>query len=595
MVARIKTRPVENLASEFRDLDPLLQRVYSSRINSPDDLRLGLENLLRFDHLKGMPDAVQLLETALLQQKRVLIVADYDADGATSCALAINAFHAMGFQHLDYIVPNRFEYGYGLTPAIVELAAHRSPDLLITVDNGISSIDGVAAAASLGIETLVTDHHLAGDSLPQAAAIVNPNQPGCEFPSKALAGVGVIFYVVAALRARLREQGYFQASGIAEPRLSEYLDLVALGTVADVVPLDRNNRILVDEGLKRIRAGLARPGISALLQVAKRTAGTLAAADLGFSIGPRLNAAGRLDDMSTGIECLLSEDLGTAYDLARELDGMNEERKIIEQKMKDEAFSLLDEMDMPSGAVPPALCLHDAGWHQGVIGILASRVKERLNRPVIAFAPAGEVTGELSDEALARMEWKGSARSIPGFHIRDALDTVAARNPGLIVKFGGHAMAAGLSLPGDRLQEFQQQFEQVAGEVLDESALAGELLTDGELPGEWLNLEHARLLRSGGPWGQGFEEPLFHGRFEVLEHRVLKGRHLKLKLVPAGQETPPLDAIAFNLQPEEMPTIEGAQLLLSYRLDVNDFRDTQSAQLIVDRFLPDDIAVNASA
>ena len=446
-------RRTANDALELSDsIHPLLQRIYRQRkITDPGEIELGLANLLPPDSLKGLPAAIELLLQALRDRSRILIVADFDADGATSCALAMGALRGFGAAHVDYIVPNRFEYGYGLTPEIVELAKTRNPDLIITVDNGISSVDGVNAAQDAGIKVLVTDHHLSPDELPSAEAIVNPNQPGCEFASKSIAGVGVIFYVMSALRSRLRQDSWFIEQELPEPNMAEFLDLVALGTVADVVSLDRNNRILVDEGLRRIRAGHARPGIAALLKMARRDWTSLMSTDLGFAVGPRLNAAGRLEDMSTGIECLLSTDESIAYELAQRLDGMNEDRKQIESEMREQAFSALDQLHLDASTVPAAISLYDSRWHQGVVGILASRVKERFHRPTIAFARVD------TSEDSNLVELKGSARSIKGFHIRDALDAIATRNPGLISKFGGHAR--GTKLATGEIRRVQQGFQ----------------------------------------------------------------------------------------------------------------------------------------
>lgn len=554
-------------------LHPLLRRVYSQRnIQTAEELQLGLENLITPQQLKGMNDAVQLLLDALQRQDRVLIVADFDADGATSCVVALTALRQFGFRHSDYIVPNRFDYGYGLTPEIVELAKTRTPDLIITVDNGISSIEGVAAAKSAGIRTLITDHHLPGAQAPDADAIVNPNQHGCEFPSKSIAGVGVIFYVMLALRARLRETNYFEEHGIAEPRLADLLDLVALGTVADVVALDRNNRILVSEGLRRIRAGRTRPGIKSLLEIANRSSATLTASDLGFSVGPRLNAAGRLDDMSTGIECLLTGHEGSAYKLALQLDAMNKDRKQIEGDMREQAFGFLREFSLAETDLPAALCIYDARWHQGVVGILASRVKEKFNRPVIAFADANDDGNEI----------KGSARSIKGFHIRDALDAVATNNPGMISKFGGHAMAAGLSLEKDRLQDFTEAFQQQAALLLDDELLQAQVLSDGEILQSEFSMETAAELIKAGPWGQEFPEPVFDGKFKVIQQRRVGENHLKLVLAPelAPQQT--IDAIAFNIDKQDWPAADMTDIEIAYRLDINEFRGNQTLQLMVE-------------
>jgi single-stranded-DNA-specific exonuclease len=577
MGVTIERRPV--IADlEFPDqLHPLLKRIYRQRqLGSPEELDLGFSKLLPPDKLKGMTAATGLLEQALREDWRILIVADFDADGATSCAVVMQALRQMGATHVDYIVPNRFDYGYGLTPEIVALAIQRDPHLIITVDNGISSIDGVEAALAAGVRVLVTDHHLAPEQLPRADAIVNPNQPGCDFPSKSIAGVGVIFYVMLALRARLREQGWFAEKAIAEPQLAELLDLVALGTVADVVALDHNNRILVDAGLRRIRAGRSRPGIMALLQVSNRQAQNLSASDLGFSLGPRLNAAGRLDDMSTGIECLMATDALGAERLARQLDGMNQDRKQIESEMKEQAFAILDQLDLADQQLPAALSLFDPRWHQGVVGILASRVKDRVHRPVIAFAEVDESgSGEL----------KGSARSIKGFHIRDALDAVATRHPGLVNKFGGHAMAAGLSLPRDRFEEFSQAFADQAQRMLSEELLSARVYSDGEIAAEDLQLQTAEMLRQAGPWGQEFPEPQFDGRFKILQQREVGKGHLKLLLCPPDNPQHCLDAIAFNVAAEDWPAADASEIDLVYRLERNEFRGQCSLQLMVEHII----------
>lgn len=558
-------------------LHPLLQRVYRQRpLTAPDDLNLGFDKLLPPEDLKGIGEAVNLLVAALADQARILVVADFDADGATSCALALTALRQFGARHADYIVPNRFEYGYGLTPEIVELARQRKPDLIITVDNGISSIDGVAAAREHGIKVLVTDHHLAPEQLPEAEAIVNPNQPGCSFASKSIAGVGVIFYVMLALRTRLRDSGWFAARNLPEPHMAELLDLVALGTVADVVALDRNNRILVNAGLRRIRAGKTRPGILALLQVARRQATRLTASDLGFSVGPRLNAAGRLDDMSTGIECLLATRAATAEQLAQQLDAMNQDRKQIETDMRDQAFAFLEQLSLQQESLPTALCLFDERWHQGVVGILASRVKDRLHRPVIAFAVVSD--GD-------KTELKGSARSIKGFHIRDALDAVATRHPGLITRFGGHAMAAGLSLDKSRFEEFAAAFAAEADRLLNAEQLAAQIFSDGEVPPEDFSLETARALVEAGPWGQEFPEPQFDGRFRLLQQRRVGERHLKMVLCPLADNSQLLDAIAFNVEEQDWPAPDCTEIELVYRLDANEFRGQETLQLLVEHIV----------
>ena len=563
-------------------LHPLIQRIYSQRaVLSAEELELGLDNLLPPNRMYGMESAVDLLIEALQRQKHILIVSDFDVDGATSCALAIKALTEFGVKQVEYIVPNRFEYGYGLTPEIVDLAKTLNPYLLITVDNGTSSIDGVKAAKKAGIKVLITDHHLAAEELPNADAIVNPNLPSCEFPSKSIAGVGVIFYVMLALRARLREMNWFTDRGLQEPNMAALLDLVALGTVADVVPLDRNNRILIDEGLKRIRAGQTCPGILALLEVANRKVRQLSASDLGFSIGPRLNAAGRLDDMSTGIECLLAKEQGSAYQLALQLDAMNQDRRQIEADMREQAFAYLEELLLEEDGIPPALCVYDPRWHQGVIGILASRIKDRFNRPVIAFAEASR------DESPAEKgaELKGSARSIKGFHIRDALDAVACHHPGLITRFGGHAMAAGLSLDKSRLTEFTKAFEAEAARMLSEEQLTATLFSDGEIETVWFSMEIAEQLEQAGPWGQEFPEPLFDGKFEIVQFRVVGEKHLKMSLSPIGSPVCTVDAIAFNVETEFWPTDDTREIEIFYRMVVNEFRGNRSLQLVVERIL----------
>lgn len=569
---RIELRPLPESLPDLGDLPPLLARLYAARgVRSAAELDKGLARLIPYQQLAGIEAAVALLVEALERRQRVLIVGDFDADGATASSVGVLGLRMLGVAHVDYLVPNRFEYGYGLTPEIVAVALQRRPDLLITVDNGISSVDGVAAAKAAGLKVLVTDHHLPGPELPAADAIVNPNQPGCPFPSKAMAGVGVIFYVLLALRARLREIGWFARQGMAEPNLAELLDLVALGSVADVVPLDANNRILVHQGLARIRAGRARPGLKALLEVAGKQAARVTSTDLGFILGPRLNAAGRLDDMSLGIECLLCDDEALARDMAMQLDQLNQDRKAIEQGMQREALAQL--RDLPVEELPFGLCLFEPEWHQGVIGILASRLKERYHRPTIAFADAGN--GEL----------KGSARSIPGFHIRDALDAVAARHPGLITKFGGHAMAAGLSLPAANFGAFVAAFDAEVRRQLSDEDLTGRLLSDGQLSAEEFHLELARALRHAGPWGQHFPEPLFHGVFEVVQQRLVGERHLKMMVrTECGSRS--LDAIAFNIDREQWPnpTVRWAEL--AYKLDVNEFRGQESVQLLVSHLAP---------
>ena len=571
---RIEARPLPPQLPDLGNLPPLLTRLYAARgVRSAEELDKGLARLIPYQRLKGMEAAVELLVQALQRRSRILIVGDFDADGATASAVGVLGLRMLGAAHVDYLVPNRFEFGYGLTPEIVAVACERRPDLLITVDNGISSVEGVAAARAAGMQVLVTDHHLPGPELPAADAIVNPNQPGCEFPSKALAGVGVIFYVLLALRARLRELGWFASRGepAPGPNLAELLDLVALGSVADVVPLDANNRILVSQGLARIRKGFARPGLKAVLEVAGKQAARISSSDLGFILGPRLNAAGRLDDMSLGIECLLCEDEALARDMAVQLDQLNQDRKAIEQGMQREALAQLK--DLPLDDMPFGLCLFEADWHQGVIGILASRLKERYHRPTIAFADAGD--GVL----------KGSARSIPGFHIRDALDAVAARHPGLISKFGGHAMAAGLSLPQAHFGAFSAAFDAEVRRQLCVEDLTGRLLCDGQLGAEEFHLELARALRHAGPWGQHFPEPLFHGVFQLVQQRLVGERHLKMT-VKSECGSVQLDAIAFNIDRELWPNPQVRWAELAYRLDLNEFRGQESVQLLVTHLAP---------
>jgi len=553
------------------DIPDILRRVYTARaVASGEELDYSLDRLIPPQRLGGLSAAATLLEEALRGRQCILIVADFDADGATSCALSLRALRAMGASDVRYLVPNRFEYGYGLTPEIVEVARRQQPALIMTVDNGISSIAGVAAARQAGIRVLITDHHLPGDGMPDADAIVNPNLPGDAFPSKALAGVGVAFYVMLALRARLRETGWFAQQQLAEPNLAQWLDLVALGTVADVVPLDRNNRILVQQGLQRIRAGRCVPGIRALLEAGGRNPARVVASDLGFAAGPRLNAAGRLDDMSLGIECLLAGDMAGARSMAAQLDGLNRDRKEIETGMQAQALTAIERLRLQEASLPTGLCLFDPDWHQGVIGILAARIKERLHRPVIAFARSTD--GEI----------KGSARSIPGLHIRDALDAVAACHPALIRKFGGHAMAAGLVLAERDFPAFAEAFDAEVSSHLDADDLDCVLYSDGMLEGGDFSLATAQVLRDAGPWGQGFPEPLFDGEFAILEQRVVGERHLKLVLQP-GNDAVRLDAIAFNTDPVPAGCRHAR---LAFRLDVNEFRGRVSPQLRVEYLEP---------
>ena len=556
-------------------LHPLLRRIYAARgAVTSADLDHALATLHDFRGFGGVGEAVALLSECLHSNLKILIVGDFDADGATSSALAVRGLRALGARHVDYLVPNRFEYGYGLTPEIVALAAQRRPHLIVTVDNGISSHAGVAAARAAGMRVLVTDHHLPGATLPQADAILNPNLPGDGFPSKCLAGVGVMFYLLLALRAHLREANCFRDRSIREPNLAELLDIVALGTVADLVPLDHNNRVLVAQGLARIRAGCCVPGIRALLQLGKRELEYVSAADLGFTVAPRLNAAGRLTDMSLGIECLLSDDPVRAQALAVKLDELNYQRRDIEARMQAEALQVLERMgfDAADPDLPFGLCLFDSAWHQGVVGLVASRIKERVHRPVIVFARA--------DDGLL----KGSARSIKGLHIRDALEAVDTRHPGLIAKFGGHAMAAGLSLAENHFQRFAEAFDAEVRRWLKADDLAGVLYTDGELKPEYLSLESAELLRNAGPWGQAFPEPCFDGVFQVLERRVVGNGHLKFVLEAAGNAAR-VEAIAFHPVGQQLPP-DCPQVRMVYRPEVNEFRGERRLQLLVEHIEP---------
>ena len=534
---------------------PLLSRLLSARgVNAPDEIKQRLGELLPFTQLLNCEAAAIRLADAIAKKEQLLVVGDYDADGATATSVAVSGLRALGGQ-VSYLVPNRFEYGYGLSPEIVRLAAQQQPDLLITVDNGIAAHAGVEEAHQLGIEVLITDHHLPGDTVPDAL-IVNPNQPGCTFPSKNLAGVGVMFYVLMALRAELRKRGAF--SNAPEPNLAELLDLVALGTVADVVKLDANNRLLVAQGVARMRQGLARPGINALFEVAGRKPQRACAEDLGFVVGPRLNAAGRLSDMSLGIECLLAPNAARALALAADLDRLNRERRSLETDMQEQALALLEGIKVQEGA---SLCLFDPSWHQGVVGLLASRLKERHHRPTLIFADGGD--GLL----------KGSGRSIPGLHLRDALDRVDRLASGLILKFGGHAAAAGLTLPRARFDEFAALFEAVARNSLSEADLTRIIETDGPLHPTDISLDNASLLRET-VWGQGFPAPQFDGEFNVQSQRVVGEKHLKLRLATGGQA---FDAILFN-QAEPLPE----RIHAVYRLDVNEWNGRRSVQLAIE-------------
>ncbi|MFV3023710.1 single-stranded-DNA-specific exonuclease RecJ [Klebsiella aerogenes] len=556
------------------DLPPLLQRLYASRgVRSAQELERGVKGMLPWTQLTGVEKAVEMLHDAFQKGLHIVVVGDFDADGATSTALSVLALRALGYGNVSYLVPNRFEDGYGLSPEVVEQAHARGAQMIMTVDNGISSHAGVDHAHTLGIPVLVTDHHLPGDTLPAAEAIVNPNLRDCDFPSKSLAGVGVAFYLMLALRTFLRDNGWFEARGIAAPNLAELQDLVALGTVADVVPLDANNRILTWQGLSRIRAGKCRPGIKALLEISNRDPQKLAASDLGFALGPRLNAAGRLDDMSVGVALLLCDNIGEARVLANELDALNQTRKEIEQGMQAEALTLCQQLERSSDTLPGGLAMYHPQWHQGVVGILASRIKERFHRPVIAFAPTGDGT------------LKGSGRSIQGLHMRDALERLDTLYPGLILKFGGHAMAAGLSLEEARFEEFQQRFGELVTEWLDPALLQGEVVSDGPLAAAEMSMEVAQMLRDAGPWGQMFPEPLFDGRFRLLQQRLVGERHLKVMVEPVDGG-PLLDGIAFNIDTSIWPDNGVREVQLAYKLDINEFRGNRSLQLIIDHLWP---------
>ena len=572
---RILTREIKaGVDSLPVDMHPVLRRIYLARsVRDLIQTENTLKHLLPFDQLQGVAQAVAILVDALQKQQRILIVGDYDADGATSCALAVRVLRAFGATHVDFLVPNRFEYGYGLTPEIVEVAKGMQPDVIITVDNGIASIDGVKAAKAANIQVIITDHHLPGETLPAADAIVNPNQAGDPFPSKHLAGVGVIFYLMLALRAHLREQHWFETQNRQEPNMAEYLDLVALGTVADVVKLDHNNRILVAQGLARMRAGQACAGIRALLQVAGRDEQKVTSTDLGFCVGPRLNAAGRLDDMRVGIACLLCDDPEEAMQRAKVLDKFNRERRQIEQSMREQAVAQLDKIlqQTTTDSLPSTLCLFDPEFHEGVIGILAGRIKEQTHRPTIVFA-------QTSNDQI-----KGSARSIPGLHIRDALDRVATLHPALLSKFGGHAMAAGLTIQKAEFEKFTSVFNTVVDELLDEDALQQVIHSDGRLNAQDINLQLAQTLREAGPWGQGFPEPQFEGEFELVQRRIVGEHHLKMVL--KGDNNTLIDAIAFQTTDQDWPE-KVDQVKLVYKLDVNEFNGKRSVQFIVDYLEP---------
>lgn len=571
----IQRRPEPDLSLLPDSIPPILKLIYINRgITDPAQLETSARGLHSYQKLGGIEQAVELLFQAIKEQKRIIVVGDFDADGATSSALSVLALRMLGSHNVDYLVPNRFEDGYGLSPEVVDQALELGAEMIMTVDNGVSSIEGVRYAKENGITVLVTDHHLPGQVLPDVDAMVNPNLESCHFPSKALAGVGVAFYLMMALCVHMRKHNWFAEQGMQEPKLMELIDLVALGTVADVVPLDENNRILVHQGLQRIRAGKARPGIQALIEVAKRDARRLVASDFGFALGPRINAAGRLDDMSFGVELLMCNNIHAARRMASELDGLNQTRKEIEEGMKQEAMAFCERLQFGEGSeLPYGLALFQRDWHQGVIGILASRIKEKFHRPVIAFADGGEGT------------IKGSCRSIPGLHMRDALDFIDTQNPGLIIKFGGHAMAAGLTIKEQDFERFSRLFDEVVKKELDEAALKGVIMSDGELKPEEFSMHVAEQLRSGGPFGQAFPEPIFDGEFKVLHQKLVGEKHLKLMLEPLYKGHPTnvmIDGIAFNVDLRRWPDASVKTVRLAYKLDVNEFRGNQSLQLMID-------------
>ncbi len=565
---------IDYSAEIFSQVPKPLAKVYAARgVTNQRQLGRSLSDLLPDSELKDIEVATERVARAIINAEKIIIVGDFDCDGATSTAVLLLGLRMMGASGADYLVPNRFEYGYGLSPEIVEVAAQDNPQLIITVDNGVSSIEGVQKAKSLGIDVVVTDHHLAGDELPAAVAIVNPNREDCHFAAKSTCGVGVVFYLLIALRRYLKNKHWFTEQHINSPNLASLLDLVALGTVADVVPLEKNNRTLVYQGIQRIKAGRVRPGLKAILEVANRNVASLVASDLGFAVAPRLNAAGRLDDMSIGIECLLCEDHDQAKEYALALDRLNLERRNIEQQMQSQALQFLDEVeiDKPQKADQLAigLCIYDTRWHQGVIGILASRIKDKLHRPVIAFAPGDQ--GEI----------KGSARSIKGYHLRDALALIDARNPGLIKKFGGHAMAAGLTINVKDFERFQQAFNKVVSETLSKDDLTYRLLTDGALEASDMTLSLATIFKEAGPWGHHFSEPLFANEFKIIQQRLVAKKHLKLVLMEPSSGLA-LDAIYFNIDENIWPNETLEKVLVVYKLDVNEFRGKRSVQLLIE-------------
>lgn len=579
MQKHIVRRAVVNDDHLPAELHAVIKQIYARRgVTNATQLQLIAKRLLPPENLKGIDTACALLLDAFKQQEKIIIVGDFDADGATSTALMMEALRLFGFKNHQFIVPNRFEYGYGLTPEIVNIAHQQQAQLIITVDNGISCFAGVEQAKQLGIKVIVTDHHLPSDELPKADAIVNPNQPNCNFASKSIAGVGVAFYLMLALRKYFREKNIFTHQQIAEPNLAQLLDLVALGTVADVVSLDANNRILVEQGLKRIRAGQTRAGIQALIEVSGRNQQQLVASDFGFALGPRINAAGRLDDMSYGINCLLAKDLITARAMAQELDALNKTRREIELGMQQQAEQVFKQLNFSAENLPSAIALFQPDWHQGVIGIVAGRLKEKYHRPSIVFALAKE--DELDDQ---QAEIKGSARSIPGLHIRDLLEHIASQHSDLIIKFGGHAMAAGLSIKKENFQKFQEIFNKVAAQWLKPEDLQGKLLSDGALNIKDMTIDFAQQLRLAGPWGQNFAEPLFDDEFTLIQQRIVAEKHLKLVVEKNNQL---FDAIAFNVDTKIWPNQQIKRVQLAYRLDINEFRGKTNLQLMIEAIIP---------
>ena len=567
-MAKVIRRSVGSFQHEC--LSPLIARVYGSRgVKSISDVDYQIKHLLPFHGLKSIDLAAVCLADAISAQKNILIIGDFDVDGATSTSLVTHALRAMGAKHVDYLLPDRFKFGYGLTPGIVKESLRFSPDLIITVDNGISSIDGVAAARAAGIEVLVTDHHLPGEQLPLECIIVNPSQPDDTFASKSLAGVGVIFYVMCALRAELRKRSWFLSQGISEVNMADYLDLVALGTVADVVPLDYNNRLLVSLGIARMRQGFCRPGITALVEVGRRTLGRLCPDDLGFAVGPRINAAGRLDDMTIGVQCLLSESRSEAMSYAVVLNDLNQSRREIEATMKTQALDLLNTMSIPAHS-DHAVCLYDPTWHEGVVGLIASRIKDQVHRPTIAFAPHGNSI------------LKGSGRSIPGLHLRDVLADVNAANPGLIDRFGGHAMAVGLSLHPNHLPLFTKEFKRAVLSRLDDVDLEQCLYTDGELEPNELSVQVTREIDKAGPFGQQFPPPMFDGVFEVVNQCLVGEKHLKLFVRQPGQIRT-IEAIKFFIDLDAWPNYSVSYVHLVYRLDINHYQGNERLQLVIEQ------------